>query len=502
MRAIAAGALALALVLGAAACGGDDEDQATTPATASVTPVDAHLFGDAVVRPEGDEQEAVDAALSKLLATDDPGAFLVEQFDDELAAEELPITYSEDIEPWLGESLGFYIESFTANPEGAVIAEVIDQAAATETIDKLSEESGSTLRDRSYNGVDYQTTDDEAVGFVEDFLVAGTETGFRDAVDASQGDSLADDEEFGDRLASAPDETVAMVYADVPAVLEGAFGGLEVDVEMLNRLLGPLESDGPALASLAVDSDRITLQADTAPEESPAEQSDLLSTLPAESWLAFGVAGVSDYIAQGLGNQAPVGDLGLEKIWPYELEDLERVGGWIGEAGGYFGGTSIFGIAGAVVLETTDETASANALDLIARALARDRSLGIAPPEGGGPGFTINPRGAPIQIVVTQREGRVVAGLGESSVEDALDPEQALGDSDAFSPAAEALGSDYAPALFLDFVPMLELVESVGADDDPDFQAAKPYLAHLAYLVAGARNDGERTLTRAVLGLR
>jgi hypothetical protein len=153
-------------------------------------------------------------------------------------------------------------------------------------------------------------------------------------------------------------------------------------------------------------------------------------------------------------------------------------------------------------LETTDETASANAIGAIGRALDRNPELRIGPPEGEGPGFTINPSGAPIQIVVTQRDGRVVAGLGEDSVEDALGADEPLSDSDAFDSATDALGSEYSSALFLDFEPMLELLDSVGADDDPDIQSARPYLDHLEYLVAGWRTEGDQDVSRAVLGLR
>ena len=94
-----------------AGCGGDGGGSSAPagPDPATVTPADAPLFAEAVVRPEGDRKEALESALSKLLATDDPGAFVVERLDKWLAAEDAGITYEEDIEPWLGEQAGFFL---------------------------------------------------------------------------------------------------------------------------------------------------------------------------------------------------------------------------------------------------------------------------------------------------------------------------------------------------------------------------------------------------------
>jgi hypothetical protein len=101
-----------------------------------------------------------------------------------------------------------------------------------------------------------------------------------------------------------------------------------------------------------------------------------------------------------------------------------------------------------------------------------------------------------------QRDGKGVAGLA-NSVEDVLSPSSTLEDSDAFDSAADALGEDFAPVTFVDFVPLLELVESFPqAGNDPDYRSAKPYLDHLDYLVIGGRRDEDRAELKMVLGLR
>jgi hypothetical protein len=504
MGAVAAGAAALALAFGAAACGGDDGG-AEAPASASLAPADAPVFAEATVRPQGDQAESAESALSKLLNTDEPGGFIVEQIDNLLADEDLDLSYSEDIEPWLGESAGIFFTSFGDEPDGAAVVEVTDEAAAQAAIDKLREAEGSRATDQSYEGVDYQLDDDDtATGFVEGFLVLGTERGFRAAVDASRGESLAEEPEFRDRLEGASGDSLATVYAHVPSLLGARVDAGELDAR--SRASFEAEAgaiaEGPALASIGAESDALELQTVTASGELSSEQSELLPDLPADSWFAFAIPRFGDYLGQAIdaqGGRASTLDADVRALLGLDLDQLV---GWIGDVGGYAAGTSIFGIGGALVLETTDEAASTKALGGIARTLARDRSLEIRPSEGGDPGFTINPSDAPIQIVVTQREGRVIAGLGERSVDDALGSEQTLGDSDAYSSAVETLGPEYSPALFLDFAPLLELLDSVGADEDADLRSAMPYLDHLEYLVSGWRTDGDQDVSRTVLGLR
>jgi hypothetical protein len=500
-------AAALVVGFGLAGCGGDDDDEPAVPEAASVTPADAPLFGSAVVRPADDQQEAADEALSKLLDTDDPGAFIVERLDG-LLEEDAGITYSADIEPALGENAGFFFTSFTEDADGAVVAEVTDESAAQATIDKVEAATDSRLAARSYQGVDYRADEDGAVGFVEDFLVAGTEDGFRDAVDASQGSSLADDDAFQGELETAPDDSLATVYADVPTVLDRLVDAGEITAEdraSIEEQVGDVVRQ-PALAALTADDDNIAVQVAAGAGDTPEpEESPLLRELPADAWLAFGAADVGDDLQRSF-------DQFLATVPGYEefnaqVEALlgsrvEELTSWIGDAGGFASGTSIFGLGAALELETTDETTSGDVIGGIQRALGRDPSLRIEPLGDGAQGFTVSPADAPVQIVVEQREGRVVVGLGENSIDAVLEPTDTIGDSDAFGAAADALGSEYAANVFLDFEPVLELFESTGEGDDPSYQAASPYLDHLDYLITGQRRDGDRNVMRAVLGLR
>ena len=222
------------------------------------------LFAEGVVRPEGDQREALDSALSKLLATDDPGAFVVEQLDKALAGSDAGLTYEDDIEPWLGEQAGIFFRSFTEDGTEPPSSRPPITQAAEQAIQKLAAADEEPERRRSYEGVDYLVDrGGTAAGVVGDFLVAGTENALRDAVDASKGRSLAESGDFRAQLDRAPDDRVGFVYADPRAILDALRKSGQVSS-------GEVASAGPRLkallrqtatASISATADQLALQA-------------------------------------------------------------------------------------------------------------------------------------------------------------------------------------------------------------------------------------------------
>jgi hypothetical protein len=252
----------------------------------------------------------------------------------------------------------------------------------------------------------------------------------------------------------------------------------------------------PATASVSATADNVSLELSAAqgPNTSAPHESPLLSDFPSDSWLAFASSDAGAALGQGLGaaEQALGFDLGAQ------------LSHWAGDIGGFARGTSLFGLGGALVLETSDEQASAQTLDDLKRTLSADRSVQISPlSTPGEQGFSLSPAGVPIQVQFVQRDGKVVVGLGSGSVDQVFSPSSTLGDSDAFKAAESSLGDDFPPVAFLDFVPLLQLIEGFQqVAQDPGYQQAKPYLDHLASLAVGGRSEGSRALVRIVLGLR
>jgi hypothetical protein len=174
--------------------------------------------------------------------------------------------------------------------------------------------------------------------------------------------------------------------------------------------------------------------------------------------------------------------------------DLDRdVLGWMGDFGVFVRGTSVDDVNGALVVDTTDPSASARFIDQVRTLLRRQGEARIGPltAPGGGQGFTIRDADAPAPVHVFQRDGRVVLAYGDDAAADALDPSQKLADAPDFDAAADSLGGGYDVSFYLAVAPVLELAESAGATSDPDWREVKPYLEPLEALVGGTTGEGD-----------
>jgi hypothetical protein len=487
-----------------AGCGGGGGTTAsfTGPDPASVTPAGAPIFAEALVRPEGDQKDAVDSALSKLLATDDPGSLITDQLDQVLEAQSKGFTYEADVAPWLGPRAGVFFNSLAGQADGVIVLSVTDTGAAEQAIATAASTKRSSHQG-TYKGVGYTETGGGSVaGVIGDLLVSGPKAAFEAAVDASQGSSLAESSDFKAQLESEPSDQLAFAYLSPRAIVDQLEqdGKLSADqVAAAGPQLQTLLSQPVTMSASATD-DQVSLDTSAATSSStPApEESSLLRDFPSDSWLAFGASQAGRAYGQALaeGGQAAIpSTFGL---------DVSQISKWAGDLGAYVRGTSLFGLGGALVVETSDEQASAETLDQLRRALSGSSSLSVSPlSENGEQGFSITPRGAPIQIQFVQRDGKVVVGLGSDSVNQVFSPSSTLGDSDVFTSATDALGSDFSPVALIDFVPLFQLVDSFPqAAQDPSYLQAKAYLDHLDYLILGGRSESGRGSVRMVLGLR
>jgi hypothetical protein len=506
-------ALALGATFALAACGGDEASDDLGPDPATVAPVDSPIYVEAVVRPEGDQKDDLHEALRKLLNTDDPGAMIRDLVEE--SAQEEGVSYSEDIEPWLGQRLGLFVTSFSGEDgEGAAAVAVTDQDAAQDAVDKAIE---GDAEDAEYEGVAYKVDDDDAaVGFVEDFLVAGTEDGFKSAVDAANGEALADSDAAEEALDSALDDSLFRVYVDAPAVVDLAVESGEVSRRDIRSFESQLEAlgDGLLVVSGAATADTMAIEASGPAEGDSEEPTAIVSELPSGAWLAFGTSNVGERIAAGYQNliegvQSSLGDLG-DDLPGGEIPDIqEELGdqlgidvtedlGWAGDLGGFVQGASVFNLGGGIVIETDDEDAAERTLDDLARALGRDPSIRVNETEDG---FELQAQGAPLGAQAALRDGKVVFAFGGATAEDVLSPSETLGDSDSFSSAGDALGDGLEPGLFIDFPEIVALVDSTG-QSDPSLEQAKPTLNALSYLVAGGGTEDDRSIARLVLGVQ
>jgi hypothetical protein len=498
-------ALTTAIAL-AAGCG---DDGASSSGAASLAPAGSLVYGEATLRPEGEQRAAIDELVSKFPGQGSAGDRIGRLMEKAFAESDSELSYEEDIEPWLGDEAAFFVSSFPSggqDPDAAFLVATDDEDAAVDAVEKDGD-----VRKTEHRGHDlYLSSDDEGAAAVLDgWLVLGNPGGVRTAIDTTEGgDTIEDSERYEDTLADAPEERLGFVYVNTPGFarqLQGMPGA---------GALGQFREifEEPVLVTANADEAGVRFEG-TVPASLTkafpivAEGSGAAGELPADSWLAFAQPELGRTIEGYLDLAA--GAAGGRDVIQQQLEmatglDLERdVIAWMGDWSAFVRGTSVAELDGAVVIETKDEAASGRFIDAIAR-LARENAgpgMRIVPLQlaGGGEGVTARSPELPRPIHLFQRDGKVVAAYGDAAAEDAIDPGETLAGSPGYTQAEEALGGDYAISFFLAFEPILALAESAGAGSDEDFQEVKPYLEPLGALAGGARKEGD-TL-RSAFGL-
>lgn len=543
MRARPRGALAASclVVLIAAGCGGGDGGgDEVDVGPAAVVPANAPAYFDLSVRPEGGARDGAEAAAGKILGSDDPGATLISLVEDAAATDNPGFDWEEDVEPWLGEKVGFFPTSLAGESQVALIAETTDPEAALEFARRDENLSGA---EQEYNGATYQvdSVDGDAVGIVEDFLVSARPKGFKRVVDAAQENSLGDSDQFKDSVGGLSDDRLATLYA-VPREFLGAIPEEEIDPEGRNILLEAIgeSADAPVLGELTASAEDIEVEFSAAGGTVETEQTSLLNQLPAESWLALGLGDIGGAVQNSLDSveTSEVKGLSGEQLRAQLDEatglDLEQVAQALGGGAIFVQGTSTLDLRGALIIQSNDEAVSAELLDSIESLItSRAGTSGVrvtsltaetgttggtsseTTTEGGetttessqpsvSTGFQVESEDLPQPIQVVQQDNRIIAGYGGGIVGEIINSSgkaSGLTGTPGFTKAEDAVGSLGLDA-YVSLQPVVELAENLGGEDDPGFQTAKEYLTALDFLAIGSGNEGDRALLRLVLGLK
>jgi hypothetical protein len=505
------GTIAAGVALGG--CGGGEDE-----GPAALAPVDAPVYLDFFVRPEGEAAEGAEAALAKVIDSADPGAEVISLLEREAAEDGEDFDYEQEIEPWLGERVAFFFLTLGDKTTGALVAETTDPDKALEFVKSQEDATGE---EQEYEGSTYQLdSDGDASGIVDDFLVVGDVEGFKAAVDASGESSLAESDEFKDSIDGLPEERLATFYA-LPKDFLNAIPAGEIDPQGRAFFLQAIgdAGDQPVLGDVTASEEAVTLEFSAGGGEIETNESALLEQLPANSWLGFGLADIGGSVQNGLEQLEKAGVPGLDaaavrqQLRSQSGINLEQdVIDTLGDAALFVEGTSAKNVGGALVIESKDPAASAALiakLQGLIKRLGDPKEVRVQPLASatGDQGFQlVDPSGElPQPVRVVQREGRIVAGYGPSSIEQALGGDQGgaqtLSGSPAFTSAKESLG-DLGIDAFLSFAPVFQLAESAGAAADPDYKQAKPYVDSLDFLALGSGSDGDRASVRFVIGLK
>jgi hypothetical protein len=474
----------LSTLVVAAGCG---SDSSSTSSAASLVPAGTLVYAEANLHPSASQQAAVNSLIEKFPGEGSAQERIRGLLEKAFSESDLGLSYSKDIAPWLGDQVGFVVSSLPVGTKvnAAAIVATEDEDKAQDAIDKAK---GG--RDASYNGHAYRTFDgDTAAGVVDGWVVIGTQSAFKSAVDtADGGKSLEDEDRYQKALADASEERLGFVYVDLSGVVKQVPGG---------AALGPFKDalKDPVVATVNATEQGVRIESKLPKSFSSAipffgQGGKLAGELPADSWLAFSVPDLGDTIQGVLDAFASAG--GGTAAFGQQLEaatglDLDKdVLSWMGDASLFVRGTTVPQLNGALVVETSDEAASKRFIDTIAALVGKSGQVSRRPG-----GYKLEAAGLPQPIHLFQSAGKVVLAYGDAAARDALHPAGRLGDTQGYKDAQEALGGGYDLAFYLAVPPIVQLVDSTGAHDDETWQKIKPYLEPLGALAAGGKKEGD-----------
>jgi len=507
-----------AIAIAIAGCGGGG-DPSSDPAGFAAP--GSLVFVEAELHPTGELKADVDEIASTVADVDNLGDLIVSELESSAGEDGEPVDFAKEVEPWLGDKAGVAFQKLEdGDPSDPVIAvETTDAAATQEFIDDQAAQSSDPFEDGSYEGIDFKVggADENGVGVIDDFLViAEGEKGFKDAVDAAQGESLADEARFADAISAASDGSFADVYVDVGGLLEASDDEIDPQARQILQSSGVDPSEATAVASVIPGSDQIQVDISSDPggeEPASGDVSELIGSLPADSFATVGATEFGDQLAEAVDelDRTGIPDQGVP---PNQLKstlkaagiDLDKIAASLEDAAVFARGSTESSLVGAMVL-TSDSGEAAKTVANLGVLLRSAGTPGVtAVSSNGVSGFSV--RSSELgdkPLVVVSKSDRIAVGYSLAPALAGLDTEsgETLSGRASYKAAVSALGSTPISA-FADGPGALRLAESMitpSDDDFEDFQEAKPYLRHVEYVAIGTGTDGDLATAKMIVGL-
>jgi hypothetical protein len=558
------GALLAALIAAALLAGcGSSAPSGTSADPALAVPANAVIFAGASVRPTGALAKHALAAGAALTHQSNPYLRL-------LTALQTPgsptLSFKRDIAPWLGPNAGIFLTSLRSSAalpallehgllgsggsqsafpfaseaaEGAIVLDTSNAAKALSFLNSQAAHAGAHAT--SFHGVHYEVSSGGvAFGLVHRFAVIGTEAALRSVIETTSGGSLARSGGYSKLLAAAPREALAHLYLKpAPQTKTSAGEGLS---GVLQVLAGSREANislVPSGSSLALDADTLGSEASDANGgllSSDSESAHALDELPGESWLALGLGHVGTTLSkdaqdiQGLvslastlsnsGPTAPTGAFSFDNLLQDLIAPLDLLGAntaeakrefasWMGSAGIFATGSSLFELRAGVVISSTDPARSRAAVGELGDELRKaGASVSPASVPGADAAVVVRLSGLPLPLDIanvrtTSGASKFVIGLTEASVTAAANPSSTLASAAARTAAGSTLGEGIQPSVMLDFPSLLSVFEGIGLLEAPPISEFVPYLRAATTLAGGGHQlSGEVQRFRLVLGLQ
>jgi hypothetical protein len=482
---------AAALAIPIAGCGSSDSSSSGDTDPAKAIPASAPFYLEATVRPTGKQKADLEAALGKILRTDDPAKKITQLIDK---SSKNGKTFEKDVKPWLGDKAAIAVTGVSANnSDWAAVIDSTDDAKANAA---LSSEPGYSTK-RSYEGVDYRYSakDKTSQGVVKGFAVAGTDAGFKQVVNVLEkgADSLATNVDLQDARSKVGGRP-GFMFVDMQSLLRSAAGsaGSQLGPSELAAISSVFKRFRAFGVGISADAAAIRMSIATLGEGSGTGNgpgSTLpLDNAPGNSWLALTQSDIGKSI-QGL-LDALKNSSTSDQITQFEtatgLKVKEDLLSWMGDAAAFVEGDSVPAIGGALVVQSTDPDKTRATITKIKRLLSQYNQRPGPAPAGASAGFTLRSGSKPVLIGLVG--SRFVIAYGNKAFRDATHPSSTLGSSATFKSASGLLGDTAKPSFYLDWKTVTRFI-TLAAGNDASFQKAKPYLEAFTAVIGGGSGD-------------
>jgi hypothetical protein len=508
--------LAAVAAIAVAGCGGGGDSSSSDPAGFAAPGTLVYVEGE--LQPTGSVKSNADAIAQTIAGVDNLGEFIVEELESSAKDDGEPFDFEKEVEPWLGERAGVAFKGLEDGDltEPLIAIDTTDPDATQEFVDNQSKQSKDPYKDASYEGVDFKVggSEENAIGVVgESLLIAEDEAAFKAAVDASNGDSLADEARFSDAFSAASDDSLADAYVDVGGLIDASENGIDPQAQEALKGAGIDPSEATAVASAIPGTDQIQidLSSDLGGEEAPSgDASELLGSMPAESFAAVSATGFSDQLKEAV-DELDAAGVPAQGIPPNQLNstlkamgiDLDKIASSLEDAAVFATGSNESNLGGALVLTSSSGEAAKTVANL-GVLLRNTGTPGVtAVSSNGASGFSIRSKELGDKpLVIVAKEERVAVGYGLAPALQGLtgDSGETLSDTAVYKEAVSSLGSKPISA-FVDGPAALRLAESLVPSSEEGFQEAKPYLKKVSYIALGTGSDGELATATLIAGL-
>jgi Protein of unknown function (DUF3352) len=506
--------LVTALATVAAGC---SEGGSSSSTGANFAAPESLVYVEAKLNPSGTLKSNVDALAEKIGGIDNLGDYIVSQLEGAAQEDGETLDFAQEVQPWLGGRAGIAFKQLEENgelDEPLIAIETTNPAAAQRFVDERVGQSNEPFRSGSYEAADFEVggAEGNAIGVVDDFLlIADGERQFKDAVDASQGDSLADEDGFEETISAASNASIADVYVDVGGLIDE--GEDKIDSQTLQFLesTGVNPTEATAVASVVPGADQIEIDVsgDLGGKKAPTgDASELLDSLPGSSLAAFAVSGfreqveeaIDDLDASGIPPDLPPNQ--LKSTLNQAGIDLDSIAASVQDAALFVEGSSRSNLGGALVLATDGSSEAKQVIGSIGILLRSARIAGVTALGGGTSGFSIrSPELGDKPVVVAAKGSQIVIGYGLPQALAALDTGAALEGSSAYEAAVSSLGKTPISG-FADGPAALLLAEALVPRSKTEFWEAVPYLKKIRFIAVGRGVDDELATARVIAGLK